>query len=256
MLDKVDRLLARRIAEADDENGLRPPALAVEVLARVQHVAGVVIHPGPRRAHGPTGRAGRDHDVARDPLAASGRRVPNTVATFEARHRGVELGRDPVVTRVVLEVLHDLIARGIARPVRRHRKPRQRRGRLGRVQMQPVVVMTPRGAHLVGGLKHDERLTLLLEAGRSRQPGRRSSDDERAGLVYVCCVSHAVRLTRRMPPVAASAGSRGALMPDAGKPVREVGYVVHDYQPRRGLPPATRNQARTAPMGCLRHEPA
>ena len=46
------------------------------------------------------------------------------------------------------------------------------------MQVQPVVVLPPRGRDLVALLDQDERPAALLQAGGDCQPGRPGADDE------------------------------------------------------------------------------
>ena len=104
---------------------------------------------------------------------------------YERRHVGAEVRLDAVVSGVELEVLHHLLAARVARPVPWHRQAGQRRRRLRRVQVQPIVVMAPR--------RGDGRLTLehlvvdagVLEAGRRSEPRRRRPDDQRPRLPHI-----------------------------------------------------------------------
>ncbi len=182
VLDQVDRLLARGVAEADDEDRATAPALAVAVLARVEQVTGVGLHARPGGTQGSARRAGGHHDVAGPPLPIRGGRDPPAVGPGQPGDLGPVVRLDPVVGAVSLEVLDDLVARRVARPGRRHRQAGQGRRRPGRVQVQAVVVPAPRGADHVGRLEHLERTAGGGERGSGGETRGGRSYDEGLGV--------------------------------------------------------------------------
>ena len=128
------------------------------------------LHPGPGRAHRPIVCSGRDHHRGRAPLTCPGRGDPLiAVAPLQPGHRLPEPRFELVVAAVALEVLHDLVACGVARPGRWHVEPGQGGRRLRRVQVQPVVLAPPGLPHNVAGLEDHEPLTGRFEARRGRQ---------------------------------------------------------------------------------------
>ena len=68
MLDKVDRLLTRGVAEPHHKHRPALPGIAVAVLAGVQDRTRELPHGWPRRPHRPTGVACGEHDAAGPPV--------------------------------------------------------------------------------------------------------------------------------------------------------------------------------------------
>ena len=117
-LHQVDRLLARGVAEPDDEHRPARPGVAVAVVAGV-HDRAAVLGPSPASSAGPGGGTRRSRRPrGRLPLVVVGRGDPAAVRRLESGDPLAEPRLDAVVRAVVLQVLDDLVACRVARPAR------------------------------------------------------------------------------------------------------------------------------------------
>ena len=103
---------------------------------------------------------------------------PVIAAELESSDSLPKAGFEPVVRAVALQVVHDLVASRVSRPVRRHGQPGQGGQGLRGVQMQPLVVVAPRLPDGVAGFQHLECLTRVLQASRRGEARRRCPDDQ------------------------------------------------------------------------------
>ena len=142
-IGQVKGNLHARVATADDEHLLGVEVDTIAVGAGVEELAAEILDALEHRHHRLGVLAGRHHEPAGAEFCVHAGRgaaigagggggrgrgvdVPQAGAGVELRpvHRVVELGLQPEVARVRLEVVHELVPRRVRREVLREREPR------------------------------------------------------------------------------------------------------------------------------------
>ena len=175
---QLERDLGARVAGTDDENVAVLELRGIAVLARMQlHDPRIEVGRKLRNARDLMG-AGRDDHVRRLE-GASARRDDEAVAVLrDALDRDARLHRQIEAGRVVLEVVGQLVLRGI-RPGRPWQAvARQRAEGRGREQAKRVPALPPRVAHSFVRVEDHEGPLLSGQVVAGRQPGLAASDHD------------------------------------------------------------------------------
>ncbi len=204
MLVQVDGDLAPRVAQAHHQHALPLEAGAIGVGRAVQHrpLEGGQARPGgtlrlPVVASGHDQRARTVNRVlGMDLPAGFGSARPDDFLPIE--------GLDLVMARVGVQVVHHLLARGIAGVGLGEIEEWQGGVGLVGVQVQPAVVPHPGRAHVVVLFQHDAGHPLLLQASRHGQARRASAHHDHGRCVHrrghVLRISWATRSPERTAP--------------------------------------------------------
>ncbi len=182
VLAEIERDLGSRVAHADDERRSTAQVGAVAIVAAVHDGERRIGAPRPVGNHGSPVHAGREDHVAREEAAAVARvDAPSIAVTGHRADLDAEARRDRECPRIVLEIGDDLRPRHVAQRIGRERAPRQVGELADRMQVQPVVVGTPRAADLAAALQHGTGEAERLQAGGRGEAGRAGADDEDGG---------------------------------------------------------------------------
>ncbi len=175
LLGEVECDLGARVAATDHERAFAQVGRGILVLRGVDGRAAKALQPGQRGqvrhavvARGHDDKARRHHAGARLHLEA-------VSLALHPVHGRAQARRHLVLGRIGLQVLDHLLARRVARRGLRPGLHRQAGVGLGRVQMQPVIVLAPGRADGPLAFQHHMGQTLLAQAGRGGEAG---ADDE------------------------------------------------------------------------------
>ena len=178
--------------------------LGVPVFAGVRQLALEQVAPRPI-GHGRLRLVpGGDDHLGDADLAGGGAQRPATVRALDPVDLRSELEVDPVLARVLVEMLHELVPRGEHRSPLREAAPGQVGIGPAGVQAQPVVAGAPRRCHLVRLVDQERPQPPVLESHGGRHSGGPGADHRDLWLGHMATINdHPAR--RPSLPVASRA---------------------------------------------------
>ena len=171
--------LGGRVTSADNDHATADIGSSAPVVGDMQHLPGELGRSDECRSVRVRERSTGGHDArSTQRLAVGGEDDKLPAVLVDRLHASVRPDLDVEPGRVVLEVVGDLVAGGIAIAHARERHPGQRAELRRREQTQAVVVARPRPCRSITGLENQRGHPSLAQRPGGRQPRLAATDDD------------------------------------------------------------------------------